>query len=192
MNVAQILADRPAKVGSVKFIGIDGHGGSGKSTLATMLANNLNAELIHTDDFASHDTPFEWHDALVNSVFKPIISGAKFLNYECSKWWIDHHPEPVQQKPVTKIMIIEGVGALRKEFRQYLSLGIYVDTPDDICLTRGLERDKDQGETPEKLAHMWQQWITAENEYLQSHRPKAYADLVISGVSPFTKQLELH
>lgn len=181
MNISQLMAQKQPKVGNVKFIGIDGHGGSGKSTLAAKLAKKLNASLIHTDDFASHDIPFNWSHKLINAVFNPIISGTKTLNYECSKWWPNHHPEPVTNQPVTPIMIIEGVSALRQEFRPYLSLSIYVDTPDNICLARGLERDKDTGETPENLNRMWQEWITAENIYMTRDNPKAYADIVIDG-----------
>src|SRR5438105_13844368 len=40
------------KLGRCRLIAIDGHGGSGKSTLAELLARDLKAEIIHTDDFA--------------------------------------------------------------------------------------------------------------------------------------------
>lgn len=185
MNIQSELANRSAKVGHVKFIGIDGHGGSGKSTLAAMLAKSLSATLIHTDDFASHDVPFDWSDKLINAIFNPIISGAKILDYECSKWWADHQPEPIVNQPVTPIMIIEGVSALRHEFRPYLSFGIYVDTPDTICLARGLERDKDNGDSLEDVKRMWQDWIKAENIYMQNDNPKSFADMVFDGTKPF-------
>jgi uridine kinase len=42
----------------VKIIAIDGRGGAGKSTLADKLAKELNAEVLHIDDFAS------WEDNL--------------------------------------------------------------------------------------------------------------------------------
>lgn len=184
MNILSQLADKQPKVGNVKFIGIDGHGGSGKSTLAKILAEQLNATLIHTDDFASHDIPFDWHQKLVDAVFTPIIKGAKTLNYQRSKWWPDHHPDPITNQPVAPVMIIEGVSALRKEFRQYLSLTIYVDTPTDICLARGLERDKDNGNSAEEVKRKWMNWIKAEYKYMQRDEPKAYADFIIDGTRP--------
>lgn len=185
MNIAQLLKTKQAKVDTVKFIGIDGHGGSGKSTLAAMLAKQLNATLIHTDDFASHEVPFEWQQKLIDAVFTPIISGAKTLNYTPSKWWPDHHPEPVVNQPITPIMIVEGVSALRQEFRPFISFGIYVDTPDDICLARGLERDKNNGDSLEHITAQWMDWIAAENKYLTRDNPMDYADLIIDGTKPF-------
>lgn len=181
MNIFAQIAARPAKVGQIKFIGIDGHGGSGKTTLAASLAKQLNAEIIHTDDFASWDVPFEWHNKLIENVFKPIELGAKTLNYPCSKWWADHKPEPITNQAVTPIMIVEGVGALRRELRAYLSFGIYVDTPDDICLARGIERDKNNGTNLADLTKMWLDWIDAENEYLRRDKPQDFADLVVNG-----------
>ena len=41
----------------IKLVAIDGHGGSGKSTPATLIANQLQAQIIHTDDFAGRDNP---------------------------------------------------------------------------------------------------------------------------------------
>lgn len=191
MNILTQLANMPAKVGNVKFIGIDGHGGSGKSTLAATLAQSLNATLIHTDDFASHEVPFEWHQKLVDAVFTPIISGAKTLNYMPSKWWADHKPVPVVNQAITPIMIIEGVGALRTEFRQYLSFSIYVNTLADICLARGLERDKNNGDSLDAVTRMWMDWIEAENEYLARDKPQSYANLIIDGTKPFDQQIEI-
>ena len=52
-DLASILEQRPAKAGSTKVIGIDGHGGSGKTTLAAHVGKRLGAEIVHTDDFAS-------------------------------------------------------------------------------------------------------------------------------------------
>lgn len=185
MNIAGLIADKPPKVGTIKFIGIDGHGGSGKSTFAETLAKQLNATLIHTDDFASHQVPFEWQQKLIDAVFNPIISGAKTLNYMPSKWWADHHPKPVSDLPVTPIMIIEGVSALRQEFRQYLSFGIYVDTPAETCLARGLERDKDNGESLEHITAQWMDWIKAEKQYMQRDDPQAFADIIIDGTKDY-------
>lgn len=186
MNIKTLITQTAAKVGKTKFIGIDGRGGSGKSTLAKILSKKLNAQIIHTDDFATQDNPFEWQDSLINTVFNPIISGAKTLNYHPSKWWPDHHPEPVINQPVTQIMILEGVTALRKQFRPYLSLSIFVDTPANICLARGLERDKDNSDlTPHALTALWQEWAEFENSYLAQHNPQSYADLVISGTKKF-------
>jgi uridine kinase len=190
--VESFLATKKPKVGSVKFIAIDGHGGSGKSTLAALLSERLSAEIIHTDDFSGWDNPLNWWPLVIERVFEPIKSGEKALNYPRSKWWKAHNPEPVINQPVTPIMILEGVSSLRKEFRPYISYGIFVDTSTEICLQRGLERDRGQdGKSDEEIKQMWEQWLEYDRDYFKQDDPKNYADLVIDGTAPFTTQLEL-
>lgn len=165
-----------------KFIAIDGHGGSGKSTLAKELAEKLGAEIIHTDDFASFDNPLNWWPLVIERVFKPVQEGAKTLSYSRSKWWEGHNPESIVDQPVAEIMILEGVTALRKEFRPYIDFGIYVDTPKEICLKRGLERDKGQeGKTDEEIKAIWDDWFKNEDEYIARDNPKERADIVVDG-----------
>lgn len=174
----------------VKFIAVDGYGGSGKSSLATLLSEKLGAEIIHTDDFAGWDNPTDWWPLVIKRVFEPIKQGVKTLSYPRSKWWADHHPEPVVDQPVMPIMILEGVTAMRSEFRPYISFGIFVDTPKDECLRRGFERDKGMdGKSDDEIMTMWQDWQKAEDEYLARDNPKAFADLVVDGTKSFDEQL---
>ena len=168
------------------LIAIDGHGGSGKSTLATLLSEKLNAGIIHTDDFAGWENPLNWWPLVVERVFEPIKNGEKLLNYPRSKWWETHNPEPVVNQPVTPVMILEGVSSLRKEFRPYISYGIFVDTPLEVCLQRGFERDKGQdGKPDEEIKQMWQRWYEKEEIYIKRDSPKEFADLVVVGTKPF-------
>ena len=125
-DVDSILERRPAKAGSTKVIGIDGHGGSGKTTLAAHVGKRLGAEIVHTDDFASWDNPKDWWPLVIGRVFEPLRSGVRTLNYPRSHWWPEHEPEPVVDQPVTGTLILEGVGSLRREFRPFLSLAIFV------------------------------------------------------------------
>jgi len=190
IHISNELISQQPMVGTTKFIAVDGHGGSGKSSLAEILAKKLDAQLIHTDDFASWDNPLDWWPLVIERVFDPIKAGAKTLSYPRSKWWPDHHPEPVVDQPVTAIMILEGVSSLRKEFRPYISLGIFVDTPESICLERGLTRDSSTGKSVEELTRIWQDWLKDEDDYMQRDQPKAYADLVIDGTKPFDDQIQ--
>jgi uridine kinase len=189
IHISDELASRQPKVGNTKFIAVDGHGGSGKSSLADLLAMKLNAQLIHTDDFASWENPLNWWPLVIERVFDPIQAGAKTLSYPRSKWWPDHHPEPVVDQPITPIMILEGVTSLRKEFRPYISYGIFVDTPKEICLERGITRDLSTGKSREEIVAMWQDWLKDENSYIQRDQPKTYADVVIDGTKPFEDQI---
>lgn len=170
-----ILAHAPPDGFEVKFVAIDGHGGAGKTTIAGKLANLLNAQIIHTDDFASPDNYLDWWPKLVRDVFDPIRMGYTKLNYQPTSWWPDHHPAPVKDQPVTPIIIIEGVASARKEMRPYLSYAIWVETPRKICLERGLDRDGQ-----DKL-EIWESWLEDEDDYAESHKPQDYANIVVNG-----------
>jgi len=173
------------------LIAIDGHGGSGKSTLASILMEMLNAETIRTDDFASWDTPLNWWPVVIKRVFEPIKRDVKLLNYSRSKWWKTHNPEPVVNQPVTPIMILEGVSSLRKEFRPYISYGVFVDTPLEACLQRGLDRDRGQdGKSDKEIKLMWEKWYKKEEIYIKRDNPKVFADLVVDGTRPFAEQIK--
>lgn len=186
-----LLSSREPKVGNTLFIAIDGRGGSGKTTLAALLAKKLNAQLIQTDDFASWDNPYDWWPLAIERIFEPIKHGAKVLNYPRSKWWDSHQSEPVVDQSVTNIMIIEGVSSLRKEFRDYISIGIFVNTPREICLRRGIERDinNDTGKTEAEIAAMWEKWVKDEDAYIDRHKPQKFADIVIDGTKSLEGQL---
>lgn len=190
MTIKELVATKKPKVGSVRFIAIDGHGGSGKSTLAESLAEQLGAQIIHTDDFASWDNPKDWWLKIIDHVFKPIAGEAKTLNYERSKWWEDHHPEPAVDEPVTPIMILEGVSASRKEFADYISLSIMVETPKEVCLKRGFERDRgNDGKSDKEIMDMWEQGYTDEEKFYKQDSPKSRADIVVDGTKSFNEQL---
>jgi uridine kinase len=191
MTIQELVASKPPKTGEVRFVAVDGRGGSGKSTLAELLAKQLDAQIIHTDDFASRGNPKNWWPSVIEHVFKPIAQDAKTLNYERSKWWENHHPKPAVDQPVTPIMILEGVSSFRKEFRNYISLRIFVDTPKEICMQRGLERDtsNNTGKTEHEIKRLWEEWQQGEDDYLTSDQPVTSADIVLDGSRPFMQQL---
>ena len=188
-DISQILSKIEPKVYETAFISIDGHGGSGKSTLARLLTEKLGAEIIRTDDFASWNNPQHWWPEVIEKVFMPIANGALTLSYEPTSWWEHHHPEPVTNQSITPLMILEGVGSSRKEFDEYLSYRIFVDTPKDICRQRGLERDANTGKSRSELETMWQRWFDDEEAYIKRDNPKEKANLIINGTKPFTTQI---
>ncbi len=188
-KIKDILKNKTPKTDSAILIGVDGHGGSGKSTLAKLLSKEFGAEIIHTDDFASWDNPLDWWPLLIEHVFKPIQNGAPVLNYPRSKWWENHNPEPVVNQLVTKIMILEGVSALRREFRKYIDVGIFVDAPKSVCLQRGVIHDADTGKSKEELTKMWNEWFRKEERYFKRDNPRDYADIVVDGTEPFEYQI---
>lgn len=188
-NIFQLINESTPKTGTVKLVAIDGRGGSGKSTFARLLADKLQASIVQTDDFAGWDNTLDWWPLFIEKVFDPICEGAKTLSYERSKWWENHHPEPVKNQRVTPIMILEGVSSLRKEFRPYISVGIFIDTPKEVCLQRGLDRDEgnNTGKSTADLTKIWEEWQRDENEYFARDDPMSFANFVITGTQPFNQ-----
>ena len=172
----QIAAmDRP-KGTKTAIIGIDGCGGSGKSTLAERLAETLSCPIIHTDDFAEWDNPLDWYPRMIEQVLDPLRANrpARYQRYDWgTKALAEWHDVPPQPQ-----IIIEGVSATRREFRPYLTYSIYVETPRDLRLKRGLERDG------EDALPLWQGWMAEEDEYLRRDDPVGHADLIIKGNPP--------
>ena len=184
---AHILSAHP-QVGDTVFVAIDGHGGSGKSTLAMLLGDALGASVIHTDEFASVDTPLDWWPKVIEQVFRPIGDGATTITYQPTSWGNNHHPHPVV-KPVTPIMILEGVSSSRSEFADHIGFRIFVDTPKATCLQRGVARDSAYGKSKKEIAEIWEGWFAEEDEYFQRDDPKTKSDLILDGTKPFETQI---
>ncbi len=169
-----------------KFILIDGHGGSGKSTLANRLAGYLDAEVIHIDDFTGEGATTDWYRRLIDEVIAPSSNGSKYISYARAKWWPRHNPEPVINQRVARTMIIEGVCSCRSELRDFGTYKIFVDTPRDICIERGLARDKSaSGKSEKEIIALWNQWMKWDDEYFAKEDPRETADIVVNGTDPY-------
>jgi uridine kinase len=180
--LADRIADSPDRGGlPVKIVAIDGRGGAGKSTLAEGLAATLRASIVHTDDFATPENPFEWAPDVIAKVFEPIRDGAAALGWSRTGWWDGHIPEPVVDLPVTPTLILEGVSAARREFRPYLSFAVWVETPPEVCLQRGLDRDQGRERDGQDAAAIWAGWVADEDAYIARDDPTSYVDVIVRG-----------
>jgi uridine kinase len=155
-----------------KIIAIDGLGGAGKSSLATCLAAVLAAPVVHTDDFASWENPINWWPDLIEKVLEPLACDAP-ARYLPTSWegpekkWIVIEP--------ADFVLLEGVSASRSAFRPYLAYSIWVETPPELRLRRGLQRDG------ENAREVWNRWIAEEDAYVERERPAESCDLVLPG-----------
>lgn len=174
---AELVDAIGAHPGPVRLVGIDGCGGAGKTTFATRLSAALdNAPVIHTDDFASHDVPIEWWPGMLRDVIEPLLRGepASYKPYDWVKRRLAENAVTVEPQGV---VIIEGVGATRKAWRDRLAMRIWIDCPRDIRLARGIARDG------EDLREFWQQWMKAEDDYVDSEQPQRYAEVVVNSAN---------
>ena len=174
MEIAPLVSQIRSRVGERGgVIAVDGLGGAGKSTLAAALAVELGATVIHTDDFASWDVPLEWWPRVLAQVLEPLTAGraARFRRYdwdrrELAEW---HEVAP------GGVVILEGVSSSRRAFRPFLAFSIWVETPRDVRLARGLERDGSNA-----LA-LWEGWMTAEDQWVAREHPRESADYLVDG-----------
>ena len=174
--IQRITASAPPPPMTTKIIAIDGCGGAGKTTLAWRLAANLGAQLIHTDDFASWDNALDWHGRMMAQVITPLRNNkpGRYQRYD----WGTRALAEWHDVPLQPYVIIEGVSSARALFRPAYAFAIFVDTPQEERLKRGLARDGADA------LPLWQKWQAAEDAYLRQETPQAHVDLMLNGTRP--------
>lgn len=165
-----------ALCGRTMFIGIDGRAGSGKSTLARWLEQEVaGAIVVAVDDF-SGPRMAEWDWLRFRAQVLDPLSRGQAARYQRWDWDGDVGAEWRDVEPGGPV-IVEGVSSTRDEVGVPWDARIWVDTPREICLARGVERD---GETMRK---QWTDvWIPSEDAYIATQTPDLRADIVISGI----------
>jgi uridine kinase len=165
-----------AREGPVRLVGIDGCAGAGKTTFATRLAAAAgHAPTVHTDDFATHDVFMDWWPRLLDEVIEPLLNGqpATYTAYD----WVRRAAGATVTIEPRPLVIIEGVGACRRAWRDRLATSIWIDAPRDVRLRRGLARDG------EELEDFWREWMAAEDAYVAAENPAGSVDVLVDGAA---------
>jgi uridine kinase len=155
-------------------LAIDGLGGAGKSTLAARVSEQLDgAPIVHIDDFETADDWLNGWPRLLEQVLQPLADGraARFQRYD----WDRARLAEWHELPAAGLLLLEGVGSSRREFRAYLGASVWVATSQSERLRRGLERDGTEARA------QWLRWQAAEDAYLARDHPDRFADLIVSG-----------
>ena len=174
---AQPVLDLIAAVEPVRaftLVGIGGRGGAGKSTLAARITG---AQVVGTDEFwdgAGFDL-----ERLRAEVFDPLVADreARFASWD----WAAGCPGGDRAVTPSGVVVVEGVCALHRMFRDDYDVRVWVDAPYEVRLARGVARD---GEAARKT---WvERWMPSEDRYVERDDPIACADVVVDGAGPVT------
>ncbi|MFF7198058.1 uridine kinase [Streptomyces sp. NPDC008079] len=171
-ELGRLLDGAEPSCGRTRLIAVDGHAGSGKSTLAGRLAAELGcAPVVHLDDLATHEEPFEWTGRLVEQVLTPLSEGraARHQVYD----WTARRFAGEREIPAAPVVLLDGVGSGRQALRPYLALLLWLEVPPATARQRGLLRDG-----PE-LAHFWTGWTRAEDAHFATDPSRPFADLLV-------------
>jgi len=175
---AILRAAQPPSGMITKIIAIDGPGGAGKSSFAEQLSQKLgNAPILHTDDFASWENPLDWWPRLLEQVLEPLSHNER-ARYQRYDWGTKRMAEWHEIQPA-EYLLLEGVSSSREAFRPYLACSIWIETPRNERLRRGLKRDG------EIARPQWEEWMAREDEYIRCEHPEQKADLVLGGTEPY-------
>ncbi len=155
---------------SFLLVGIGGHGGAGKSTLARAIPG---AQVVGTDEFWN-GREFEL-SRLQREVLVPLRSGndAVFHGFD---WNVGRPFEHARVVEPGGIVVIEGVCALHRMFRDAYDVRLWVDAPYELRLARGIARDG------EGARQTWEEvWMPSEERYVDRDDPIPSAHLIVDG-----------
>jgi uridine kinase len=175
MTLAQLVAGMAGLVpscGRSRVIAVDGHAGAGKTTLAGRLAAALGGcPVVHTDDLATHEEPFDWADRLAAQVLAPLRAG-RDAAHEVYDWHARRF-DGEHRVPAAPYVLLEGVGTGRAVLRPHLTLVLWLEVGPAEAHRRGLRRDG-----PE-LTAFWTGWSSAEDAHFAADPTRPYADLLV-------------
>ncbi len=163
-----------------RLILVDGRSGSGKSTITGVLAAELGAAVIHTDDIAWWLHPVAWDDALVDGVLKPWSAG-QAVRYRPPGWIDKGRPGHVEVPADARVLIVEGVGAGRARLAAMADRVVWVQADRPEARRRGIERDMVLESSSRADAEaFWEDWASNEDPFIASDQPWTRADLVVN------------
>ena len=177
-------------------IAVAGCSGSGKTTLAEELARELEGTHFHLDHYyrdlanlpleervgRNFDHPDELDLPLLLDHVRALVAGRVIDRPVYDFGAYTRAPGRTVRVEERHVLVIDGIFALHYAgLRGLTDLGIYVDTPDEICFERRLARDvRERGRTAESVAEHYARTVRPMAE--QFVRPSAsFADLVVDG-----------
>lgn len=178
-RVGQLLKTQPRVL-----LAIDGQSASGKSTAAELLAERLDARVLHMDDFFLQPymrtaerlaTPGGNVDneRFCRDVLPALLEGASVSleRYDCH---LDELLPPVVIPP-RAVTIVEGAYSLHPLLKPHYDLSVFFKIDPALQRSRILARN---GE--EMLQMFLSRWIPMENQYFEAFSIEQTCDFIVS------------
>ena len=172
-------------------LAVDGRSSGGKTTLAARLQDVVaGSAVVHTDDIAWWRSRFGWADLLIDSILTPVRAGRPVF-YRPPRWDERQRPGAIEVPAGCRLLIIEGVGAARRESAHLTDAAIWVQADERETQRRNLARVGQPGGSP-TVQHL-RDWMAEEVPFLASQRPWEHAGLIACGTPqiPFDPATEL-
>ena len=166
-----------------RIVAVDGRGASGKSTLAKRLAAAVLASaVVSTDEVAWHHSFFGWTELLATGVLQPGRRG-EAVSYRPPAWRERGRPGAIEVPAGRELLIVEGVGAGRRELAELLDAVVWVQSDFEVAERRGIARDLGEGVNgdEEETVAFWHEWMAEELVFLAQQRPWERACVVVAG-----------
>jgi hypothetical protein len=162
-------------------LAVDGRSSSGKTTLAARLRQVVaGSAVVHTDDIAWWHSRFGWADLLTDGILVPARAG-RAVAYRPPRWDEHQRPGAIEVPAGCPLLIVEGVGASRRETAHLIDAAIWVQADERETERRSLDRVGKPGQSPTVAAYRG--WMAEEVPFLADERPWERADLVVGGTA---------
>jgi uridine kinase len=187
-GLADLVLASPATLGAGRLVCVDGPAGSGKTTLAAALdrtlrdrlrtpgspASRSHVRVVHMDNLYDGWAGLEAGMAtLASSVIAPLRVGraGRYRRYD---WHRGGFAEERLVEPC-EVLLVEGVGSAGSSYADAVSCLVWVETPSDVRLERGLARDGAH------LRERFSAWRVQEEAMFARERTRERADVVVDG-----------
>jgi hypothetical protein len=174
---ARVLAATAAARKRPPIVAVDGRSSSGKTSLARRLTEAVpGAHTVHTDDIAWRHAAFDWAHLLAGGVLVPLHRGES-VAFRPPAWEEHDRPGAIEVPAGASLVLVEGVGAGRREVAHFLDAIIWVQSDlGDIE-----RRNSARVAAGEMRAPDFESWMAEEVPFVADQRPWERALLTVSG-----------
>lgn len=165
-------------------IAIDGRCAAGKTTLAEILADRLDARVVHMDDFflptnlRTQERLEEpggnvHYERFLEEIIPHLNEGSAFFyqRFDCSRMEPGEH----RKLPAARFTIVEGAYSCHPILGSYMSFRVFMDVESKTQEDRIRERNGQ-----ERLLVFREKWIPMEEKYITEFQIKEKADFVLT------------